>query len=295
MGSFKLLIFLGLFGGQQAVLAQSNPSQSPLIRREGHYADVNGLKFYYEMYGQGKPLILLPGTLSGIGTGFGQLIPFLSTQRQVIAVEFQGYGHTADIPDRPLSYEQFTSDVLGLLDHLGIKQCDIFGYSTGAGVALRVALARPALVDRLILASVMYHQDGRHQDLPKIHEAVLNPQAMAGSAYEQEHLASAPRPHEWATLIAKVKEFEGKAYALSEQQISKITAPALIITADADIVRLEHTVKLYRLLGGGSIGEVARPATRLAILPGTMHTNLTQQTDLLKTMLSSFLNATLKK
>ncbi|MGF6849376.1 pimeloyl-ACP methyl ester carboxylesterase [Chitinophaga sp. W3I9] len=256
----------------------------------GNYAEVNGLKMYYEIHGEGKPLLLLPGALSGIGTAFGKLIPLLAGERQVIAVEFQGYGHTTDIPERPLSYEQFADDVIALLGVLNISQTDIFGYSTGAGVALQVAIRQPGAVRKLILASVSYNSSGRHPDLSILFTPEVMNEALKGSPYEAEYLSTAARPGDWPGLLAKVRAFEQTVQDWPAADIRNIKAPALIIAGDADIVRPEHVLDLYKLLGGGSLGELSMPASQLAILPGTMHTALTQRTDLLMAMIPGFLD-----
>jgi pimeloyl-ACP methyl ester carboxylesterase len=256
-------------------------------RNKGNYVIVNGLKMYYEVYGEGEPLLLLPGSLSGIGTGFGKLIPLLAESRRVIAVEFQGYGHTADIPGRPLSYEQHASDVIELLGALRIKQTAIFGYSTGAGVALKVAMLQPKLITKLVLASVSYNSTGRYPELTQF----MTPEVLAGTPYEAEYLSIAPRPQDWPKIIEKVKIFEEKVQDWTAEEIKKINIPALIIAGDVDIVKLGHIIELYKLLGGGGIGEISMPATQVAILPGTMHTLLTQRTELLMAMIPDFLNA----
>ncbi|MBC9934699.1 alpha/beta fold hydrolase [Chitinophaga qingshengii] len=255
----------------------------------GNYVTVNGLKLYYEVHGSGKPLLILPGAVSGVSTAFGALIPLLATNRQVIALEFQGYGHTADIPDRPLSFEQFAEDVIALLQVLNISKADILGYSTGAGVALQIALRQPALVNKLILASVTFNSSGRHPQLEAL-ETLLTVEGLKGTPYETEYLNAAPRPQDWPKHLEKVKTFNKQPQAWSADAISNIKAPALIIAGDADIVRLEHIVELYKLLGGGSIGELSMPASQLAILPGTMHTALTTKTDLLMAMIPDFLD-----
>ncbi|RPD40713.1 alpha/beta fold hydrolase [Chitinophaga barathri] len=249
----------------------------------GNYANVNGLRMYYEVHGAGRPLLLLPGAVSGTRTAFGKLIPLLAAHRQVIAVEFQGYGHTADIPERPLSYEQFADDVIELLHVLKIGQTDIFGYSTGAGVALLVAIRTPALVGKLILASVSYQSSGRHPQLAEL-EKLLTAETMKGTPYEAEYLSTAPNPSNWPEHLAKVTAFNQR-----EDDIRNIKAPALIIAGDADIVQPGHVVELYKLLGGGSLGELSMPASQLAILPGTMHTALTNKTTLLMAMIPDFL------
>lgn len=260
------------------------------MKHLGNYVDVNGLKMYYEVYGEGRPLLLLPGVLSGISTAFGKLIPLLSTDRRVIAVEFQGYGHTADIPERPLSYEQLTADVIEMLRILDISQTDIFGYSTGAGVALQVAIHRPDLVRKLILASVSYNSTGRHPDLNTLFNPEFMEQALKDSPYEAEYLNTAPRPEEWSNQLAKVRIFEQEVQNWAEGEIRNVKAPTLIIAGDADIVLPEHVLSLYKLLGGGSLGELSMPTSQLAILPGTMHTALTQKIDLLMVMIPDFLN-----
>jgi len=260
------------------------------MKTHENYADINGLKMYYEIHGEGKPMLLLPGALSGINTAFGELIPLFAKERQVIAVEFQGYGHTADIPERPLTYEQLTSDVIELLRVLDISLIDIFGYSTGAGVALQVAMQRPDLIRKLILASVSYKSSGRHPDLKTLFNPEFMEQALKGSPYEVEYLNTAPRPEDWIKQLNKVRTFEQKLQDWSVNDIRKVKAPALIIAGDADIVLPEHALSLYKLLGGGSLGELSMPASQLAILPGTMHTALTKKTDLLMAMIPSFLN-----
>lgn len=258
------------------------------VENHGNYADVNGLKMYYEVHGEGRPLLLLPGAVSGVNTAFGCLIPLLAADRQVIAVEFQGYGHTADIPERPLSYEQLADDVMALLRVLHIPEADFFGYSTGAGVALQIAMGQPALVGKLILASGTFNSSGRHPALAGL-ESLLTAEGMKGTPYEAEYLRTAPRPEDWPRHLEKVTAFNKKIQAWPADDIQKIQAPALIIAGDADIVQPEHAVELFRLLGGGSLGELSMPASQLAILPGTMHTALTTKTALLLDIIPGFL------
>jgi len=117
-------------------------------------------------------------------------------------------------------------------------------------------------------------------------------QALKGSPYEAEYLRTAPNPENWSKQLAKVRAFEGQVQDWPADEIQQIKAPALVIAGDADIIQPEHTVALYRLLGGGSLGELSMPASQLAILPGTMHTALTQQTDLLMAMIPRFLEST---
>ncbi|NML41346.1 alpha/beta hydrolase [Chitinophaga sp. G-6-1-13] len=258
------------------------------VENRGSYANVNGLKMYYEVHGQGRPLFLLPGAVSGVSTAFGSLIPLLAADRQVIALEFQGYGHTADIPERPLSYEQWADDVIALLQALDIKNADFFGYSTGAGVALQIAMRQPELVGKLILASCTFNSSGRHPQLSGL-ESLLTPEGLKGTPYETEYLSTAPQSEDWPKHLAKVTAFNKVIQDWPVDDIRNIKAPALIIAGDADIVQPEHVVELYRLLGGGSLGELSMPVSQLAILPGTMHTALTTKTDLLMAMIPGFL------
>src|SRR5215472_10338603 len=128
------------------------------------YAEVNGLSMYYEVHGQGQPLALLHGALSAIGTSFGKLLPGLARRRQVIAVEMQGHGRTADI-DRPLRFELLADDIATFLRQIGVAKADLFGWSLGAGVALQTAMRHPAVVRKLALASVTYQSSGLYPEL----------------------------------------------------------------------------------------------------------------------------------
>jgi len=143
------------------------------------YARVNGLNMYYEIHGEGQPLVLLHGALSAIGTSFGKLLPDLAKERQVIAVEMQGHGHTADI-DRPLRYENLAADITALLTQIGIDQADLFGWSLGAGVALQTAIRHPEYVRKLVLASVTYNSGGLYPEL-LAGIAHATPEDMAGT------------------------------------------------------------------------------------------------------------------
>jgi pimeloyl-ACP methyl ester carboxylesterase len=144
----------------------------------GGYAEVNGLRMYYEIYGTGRPLVVLHGAYMTIET-MGEIVPSLAETRQVIAVELQGHGHTADI-DRPLTYEHMADDVAALLRHLVIEEADVFGYSLGGGVALQVAIRYPEVVRNLVVASASYTSDGMHPELLEM-IPTITPEAFAGS------------------------------------------------------------------------------------------------------------------
>ena len=173
---------------------------------EGHYAHVNGLDMYYELHGAGQPLVLLHGALSAIGTSFGKLLPPLAATRRIIAVEQQAHGHTADI-DRPLTYEQMADDTAALLMHLGIEQADFFGWSMGAGIALQIAIRHPALVRKLVLASVSYNSNGLYPELLAGVETA-QPEDLAGSPFYEEYQRIAPKPQDWPQLFAKVNQLD---------------------------------------------------------------------------------------
>ena len=256
------------------------------------YAPVNGLEMYYEVHGSGsgRPLVLLHGNLSTIGVDFGGIIPSLAKQRQVIGVEQQAHGHTADI-DRPLSIQNWTADTVALLRHLGIGQADVFGYSSGSGVALQLALDHPELVGKLVLASFSYRLDGLHPGLmDNISE--LKPEHLAGTPFEQDYARVAPNPGDWPRLIQKITQMDADLPEWTADQIRGITAPTMLIIGDSDIVQPEHTVEIFRLLGGGVIGDLnGLPRSRLAVLPGTTHVTLVQRTDWLASMVGEFLDA----
>ena len=254
----------------------------------GSYASVNGLEMYYEIHGTGEPLVLLHGAYMTINA-MGEVVPSLAKTRRIIAVELQGHGRTADI-DRPLSYEQMADDTAALLRHIGIEEADIFGYSMGGGIALQVTIRRPEVVRKLVLASIYYNDDGVY---PEVLEAIetITPEAFAGTPWREEYDRIAPNPEHFPTLVAKLKELDLTFVGWPPEDIQAIEAPALIIIGDSDVVRPEHTVEMFRLIGGGVAGDLAGlPSSRLAVLPGTTHVGLVERSDLLVSMIGEFLD-----
>ena len=252
-------------------------------------ASVNGLDMYYEVHGEGQPLVLLHGALSATGTSFGTMLPGLARSRQVIAVEQQAHGHTADV-DRPLSIAQMAEDTAALLARLGVARADVFGYSLGAGIAVQATLRHPELVRRLVTACVTYDRAGFQPGLLDGIEA-LRPELLAGTPWQEEYARIAPNPDDWATLVEKVKQLDGSFEGWSAEQIRSIAAPTMLIAGDSDIVRPEHAVEMFRLLGGGVEGDTAGlPRSRLAILPGTTHTTITTRGPWLVPMVEEFLD-----
>ena len=255
----------------------------------GSYASVNGLEMYYEIHGTGEPLVLLHGAYMTINA-MGEVVPSLAKTRRIIAVELQGHGRTADI-DRPLSYEQMADDTAALLRHIGIEEADIFGYSMGGGIALQVTIRHPEVVRKLVLASVYYNNDGVY---PEVLEAIetITPEAFAGTPWREEYARIAPNPEDFPTLVAKLKELDLTFVGWPSEDIQAIEAPALLIIGDSDVVRPEHAVEMFRLVGGGVAGDLAGlPSSRLAILPGTTHVGLVERPDLLVSMIGEFLDA----
>jgi pimeloyl-ACP methyl ester carboxylesterase len=257
---------------------------------ESGYAPVNGLRMYYEIHGAGKPLVLLHGGLMTISL-WGPILEALAENHEVVAVEFQGHGHTVDI-DRPFGYEAFADDVDALMEHLGIAQADIVGDSMGANTGLRLAIQHPDRVRKLVAISPNYRYDGYY---PEAWDAVaaLTPEQMAGSPFEAAYLEVAPDPAGFATLIERIKELDAKEYAWADEEIQSITSPVLVMIGDSDHVRPEHSVALFRLLGGGVPGDLTGlPASQLAILPGTTHLSIVfEKTDRLVSMIEAFLAA----
>lgn len=251
------------------------------------YAAVNGLQMYYEIHGKGEPLVLLHGAFETLER-FGTLAPTLAETRQLITVDLQAHGRTADIA-RSLSYEAMADDIAALLRDLEIERADLFGYSVGAGVALQVALRHPQAVGKLVLASVTYNSNGIY---PEVLAGIehISPAAFAGSPFEADYARLAPRPQDWPTLIAKMKQLDSEIQDWSPEAIGKITSPTLLIVGDSDIIRPEHTIELFRLLGGGVPGDLTGlPRSQLAVLPGTTHMTLMERTDLLLVLITPFL------
>jgi pimeloyl-ACP methyl ester carboxylesterase len=264
----------------------------------GKYASVNGLKMYYEVHGTGRPLVLLHGAITTIDTSFGKVLPALSKTHKVIALEQQGHGHTADV-DRPLMYEQMAEDTVALLRQLNIKNADFFGYSMGGGIALQIAIRHPDLVRKLVLAAPAYNRDGFY---PKIYQQIQNmkPEDLAESPWKAAYDRTAPNPEHWPILVAKVKRLVQDFKGWPTEAIQSIKAPTLIIIGDSDVIRPEHALQMFRLLGGGVAGDDAAgrphlPRSQLAVLPGTTHVTLVDRGDWLVSMITEFLNAPMPK
>jgi len=258
------------------------------------YAQVNGLKMYYEVHGTGTPLLLLHGAFNSINTAFGQLIPGLSKTRQVIAVELQGHGRTTDI-DRPFSFESMADDVAALLKSLKIDSTDVFGYSMGGGVAQQLAIRHPSLVRRLIITSSVYKYEGWTPETRSI-LPMLTAEMFESTPIKQEYDKLAPDPKHWKEFINKMKKFVTTPYDFGADKIKAIKSPTLIIIGDGDGVLPEHAVDMYRLRGGSYMIDFGPiHAAQLAILPGSSHISVMMQTEWLLSMITPFLNRSLQQ
>jgi pimeloyl-ACP methyl ester carboxylesterase len=263
-------------------------------KTESGYVQVNGLDMYYEIHGTGQPLVLLHGAFSAIGTSFGKLLPSLAKTRQVIAFELQAHGRTADI-DRPLTIEGMADDVAAAFGQLGIGPADIFGYSMGASVALHLTIRHPEAVRKLVLASVTYTLSGVH---PGLMDGLgeMKPEMMFGSPWHDEYMRIAPRPEDFNRLFEKKTQMDRQIKDIPAETIRTIQAPTLLVIGDSDLVRPEHAVEMFRLLGGGVFGDMppGLPNSQLAILPGTSHVTVIDRADWLAPMIESFLDTPIK-
>jgi pimeloyl-ACP methyl ester carboxylesterase len=266
-------------------------SSAPSTGAETGYAPVNGLRMYYEIHGSGgTPLLLLHGGLFNIDLQFGEVLPALAQTRQVIAADFQGHGRTGDI-DRPLTSAGLASDVVGLLQHLGVPRVDVFGFSVGGAVALHLAIEHPELLRNLIVSSASFHPDG---DRPENAEAVgeLTVDMIAGTPMEQDYLAKSPNPDKLQDLLDKLGTFDKGFTGWSDTEIVGIAVPTLITVGDCDMVTLEHAVRFLQLRGGDVNGDFAGvPASQLAVFPGTTHFFGLSRTALVLDVVTTFLDA----
>ena len=241
------------------------------------YADVNGISLYYEEHGSGQPLVLLHGGLAA-GSMYAPILPELAKGRRVILVDLQAHGHTADV-DRPLRYETMADDIAGLIGHLGLDQgvqADLMGYSFGAATAVRTAIQHPALVRRLAIVSLPFRRDGWYPESRAGMDQMGSQLAdvlKQGPLYDT-YAAAAPRVQDWPVLLDKAGELLRRDYDWSAD-LARITAPAMLVYADADAIIPSHIVDFYARLGGGlrdaSWDGSARSVARLAVLPGQTH------------------------
>jgi pimeloyl-ACP methyl ester carboxylesterase len=254
------------------------------------YAPVNGLKMYYEIHGKGEPVALLHGGFMTITNNWQDMIAALSKTRQVIAVEMQGHGRTADIK-RDFSYEDLAGDIAAMLDYLKIDKADLIGYSMGGTVAMQCAIRHPDKVRKVVVISSRFRRDGFVKEgLDAL--ANLTADVFKGSPIEAEYKKLSPTPDDFPNFVKRLLATSSKGRDIGADQLKATTAPMFFIHGDADGVRLEHIAEMFRLKGGEIYGDIKpRSASRLAILPNTTHVTLMQKIDIIAPMINDFLDA----
>lgn len=241
----------------------SDSAPAPSRTVEAHYATVNGLRMYYEVHGEtrgtGRPLVLLHGGGSTIETSFGRVLPALAASRQVIAVELQGHGHTAD-RDAPLSFAQDADDVAALLREIAVPNADVLGFSNGANVALELGRRHPDVVRRLVVAAGFVTRDG----IPApVWDAFRQPPDTSNMplVLRDAYRRAAPDPSHLPTLVAKLMQRLNSFQDWSDADIRSVRAPTLLMIGDADVITVEHAARMAHLL----------PHAQLVVFPGAMH------------------------
>lgn len=282
----SIVAFILFIGCINTVFAQDKKKQSP---SNSGYAPVNGLKLYYEIRGNGAPIVLLHGSYMAIDMNYGQLIPLLAKTRKVIAIEMQGHGRTADI-DRPYSFENLASDVSEFLKYLKIEKADILGYSLGGTVALEMAIKYPEQVNNLIFISSVFKYEGWLQDARDIFPTI-KPEFFEKTPLKTEYDRLAPQPKHWIDFVNKLSKFDATPFNLGESNVKQLKCPALLIFGDNDGVELSHVAEIYKLIGGGVFADMkGLPKSQLAILAGNTHVSLMGRTKEINNLIERFLN-----
>ena len=286
----RLAFAIGLLASPALADGQAAPRHAaPAGRR----VQVNGMRMYYEVSGTGEPLIVLHGAYMNIPT-MGAIIPRLARTHKVYALEFQGHGRTTDI-DRPITYPNLADDVAAFMDAVGLQKADVFGYSMGAGAGLQLAIRHPDKVTKLVAGSVAYDTAGLQPEF-KAMIPQMTVEMFTSMPFAAEYRKLAPNPDGFPELVRKLIALEREPISWAED-VKRVKTPVLIIAGDADGYTLEHLVSLFRLLGGGVMGDMGKPlpASRLAILPATSHTAVITQVDLLMGVIEPFLKGVTPK
>lgn len=276
----SLMLTVFLFGTASA-------QQKPLTG----YAPVNGLKMYYEIRGQGEPVVMLHGAFMAIDGDWIDWVNELAKTHKVIAVDMQGHGRTADIK-RDITYENLADDVAALLDYLKIPSADIVGYSLGAGTAMECAIRHPEKVRKVVSISHPIRRDGwvkqANDFWPK-----WSVEMMKGTPAETEREKLNPVPNSFPEFFAHIKAAAMRPWDFGADKFKATKAPMFFIHGDADGVRTEHIAEMFSLKGGGNIhGDMEpRSESRLAIIPNTTHVTLMNQRQAIIPMINDFLDA----
>jgi pimeloyl-ACP methyl ester carboxylesterase len=271
----------------------STPVASAEAPAKGDRVQVNGMQLYYEVSGAGDPLIVLHGAYMNIPS-MGAIIPKVAKTHRVYALEFQGHGRTTDI-DRPITYPNLADDVAAFMAAVGLERADVFGYSVGAIVGLQLAIRHPAKVSQLVAASVAYDLNGWQPEFKAVIPQ-MTVQMMLDTPFARDYRTLAPNPDGFPELARKLIALEKEPMAW-EKEVKALELPVLVITSDYDVATLEHSVALFRLLGGTGMGDMGKPlpSARLAVLPGTSHTAIITQPDLLGEFIEPFLEGKVPK
>lgn len=252
------------------------------------YAPVNGIRVYYEVYGQGMPIVLLHGAFYTIDMNWSQLIPELSKHRKVIAIEMQGHGHSP-YSDRELDIVTLAKDVEGVMDYLKIDSADVAGYSMGGSVAYQFAVQSPKRLRKLVIISSTYKTDGW---LPIVNTAFedFKPEFFDNTPLKTAYDAVAPDKTKWRKFVEQMIAFADVSFNVGDSNIAKIAAPVLIISGDNDGLDKIELMKTYKLLGGGVSADLSpMPKSQLAIVPSQGHVSLMMQTQTILSYLTNFL------
>jgi pimeloyl-ACP methyl ester carboxylesterase len=244
------------------------------------YADVNGLHLYYETYGSGAPLVLLHGGMLTIDLNFATLIPTLAQTHTVIGVELQGHGRTANI-DREITYPHLASDVVALLDHLGIDKAAVLGHSMGGGVALELAVSHPDRVSAIVPMSASISKDGMHPDLsdPSTFEtSPIMPTAQDFADFKAAYERLSPHPEQFDAFLMSLSGMDQDFAGWTDEQLAAITCPVLIVQGDTDFTLVSHAAVMLEKI----------PGSALAVLPATTHMQVTRRDTILLPILAQF-------
>jgi pimeloyl-ACP methyl ester carboxylesterase len=283
---YKGLYFAGIIAGLLLTSFQSIGQKIKPVK--SGYAAVNGIKIYYEVYGKGKPIILLHGAFYTIEMNWAQLIPELSKTRRVIAIEMQGHGHSP-YSERKLDIVSFASDVEGVMNHLKIDSADVAGYSMGGSVAYQFALQYPKRLKKLVIISSTYKNSGW---LPIVNGGFkdFKPEFFDNTPIKTAYDAVAPDKTMWRNFLQQMIDFAGVPFDCGDSNIAKITSPVLLISGDNDGLDKIELMKTYQLLGGGVAADLApMPKSHLAIVPSQGHVSLMMQTKTILGYLNDFL------
>lgn len=269
------------------LVLQSNGQQ--VKPTDSGYVPANGIKVYYEVYGNGNPIILLHGAFYNIEMNWGELIPELSKTRKVIAIEMQGHGHSP-FSDRELSITTLATDVEKVMDYLKIDSADVAGFSMGGSVAYQFAVQSPKRLRKLVIISSTYKTDGR---LPIVNAGFndLKPEFFDNTPIKTAYDATAPDKTKWTKFLKQMFDFAKAPFNCGDSNIANITAPVLIISGDNDGLDKVELMKTYKLLGGGVSADLQpMPKSHLAIVPSQGHVSLMMQTKTILSYLKEFLN-----